>query len=163
MSKSPQTQGWFGGGPAVPSARHCDVCAFSTPEGVDIEPHFYTIGIMKTKQVLSALSALAHGHRLAIYRLLVEHGPEGLTPGTISERLKVPAPTLSFHLKELSAAGLVLSRQEGRYIWYRADFDAMTQLLGYMTENCCHSSAACDAACAPAVTATPTLRKRSAT
>ena len=118
---------------------------------------------MKTKSALAALSALAHEHRLGIYRLLVEHGPEGLTPGTMSERLKLPAPTLSFHLKELSAAGLVLSRQEGRYIWYRADFDAMTQLIGYMTENCCRSSAACDAGCAPAVTSTPTVRKRSPT
>ena len=118
---------------------------------------------MKTNQVLAALSALAHEHRLAVYRLLVEHGPDGLTPGSLSERLKLPAPTLSFHLKELLAAGLVLTRQEGRYLWYRADFDAMTQLLGYMTENCCRSSAACDAACAPAVTATPTVRKRSAT
>ena len=117
---------------------------------------------MKTAQVLSALSALAHEHRLAIYRLLLEHGPEGLTPGTISERLKLPAPTLSFHLKELSVAGLVSSRQAGRYIWYRADFDTMARLIGYMTENCCRSSAACDAACAPAVTATPTVRKRSA-
>jgi DNA-binding transcriptional ArsR family regulator len=118
---------------------------------------------MKTTQVLSALSALAHEHRLAIYRLLVERGPEGLTPGTMSERLKLSPPTLSFHLKELSAAGLVLSRQEGRYLWYRADFDAMTRLIAYMTENCCRSGAACDAACAPAVTATPTVRKRSAT
>ena len=118
---------------------------------------------MKTTQALAALSALSHEHRLAVYRLLVEHGPEGLTPGTIAERLTLPAATLSFHLKELSAAGLVLARQEGRYIWYRADFDAMTALIGYMTENCCRSSAACNASCAPAVTATPTVRKRPAT
>lgn len=118
---------------------------------------------MKTPQVLAALGALSQEHRLAIYRLLVEHGPEGLTAGVIAERLKLAPATLSFHLKELSAAGLIHSRQESRYIWYRADFDAMTGLIGYMTENCCRSSAACDAACVPAITATPTVRKRSAT
>ena len=117
---------------------------------------------MKTTQVLSALSALSQESRLAIYRLLVEHGPEGLTAGTIAERLGLPAATLSFHLKELSQAGLIIGRQESRYIWYRADFDAMAGLIGYMTENCCRSSTACDAACVPAVTATPTVRKRSA-
>jgi ArsR family transcriptional regulator, arsenate/arsenite/antimonite-responsive transcriptional repressor len=117
---------------------------------------------MKTPHVLAALGALSQEHRLAIYRLLVEHGPDGLTAGTIAERLKLPPATLSFHLKELSSAGLILSRQEGRFIWYRADFDAMTGLIGYMTENCCRSSAACAASCAPAVSTTPTARKRPA-
>ena len=118
--------------------------------------------MMETKEVLSALGALSQEHRLAIYRLLVEQGPDGLNAGTIAERLKLPPATLSFHLKELSAAGLILARQESRYIWYRADFDAMTGLLGYLTENCCRSSAACATSCAPAVTATPTARKRPA-
>lgn len=117
---------------------------------------------MKTKKVLAALAALSQEHRLAIYRLLVEHGPDGLTPSAMAEQLKLPPATLSFHLKELSAAELILARQEGRFIWYRADFDAMTGLIGYMTENCCRDSAACDPSCAPAVTATPTVRKRSA-
>jgi ArsR family transcriptional regulator len=117
---------------------------------------------MKTSQVLAALGALSQEHRLAIYRLLVEHGPGGLTPGTIAERLKIPAATLSFHLKELSAAGLILARRQSRFLWYRADFDAMAGLISYMTENCCRSSAVCDTSCAPAVTATPTVRKRSA-
>jgi len=117
---------------------------------------------MKTRQVLAALAALSQEHRLAIYRLLVERGPDGLTPGALADELKIPGATLSFHLKELSAAGLILSRHEGRFIWYRADFDAMTGLIGYMTENCCRSSATCDASCAPAVTTTPTVRKRSA-
>lgn len=118
---------------------------------------------METKDVLAALSALSQEHRLAIFRLLVEQGPEGLPAGTIAERLKIAAPTLSFHLKELANAGLVRSRQEGRFVWYRADFDSMTGLIAYMTENCCRDSAACDAACVPAISATPTVRKRSAT
>jgi ArsR family transcriptional regulator len=117
---------------------------------------------MKTTQALAALGALSQEHRLAIFRLLVEHGPDGLTPGALAERLKIPAATLSFHLKELSAAGLVLARRESRFLWYRADFDAMTGLISYMTENCCRNSAACDASCAPAGTATPSVRKRSA-
>jgi ArsR family transcriptional regulator, arsenate/arsenite/antimonite-responsive transcriptional repressor len=117
---------------------------------------------METQQVLAGLGALSQEHRLAIYRLLVEHGRDGLTAGTIADRLQLPPATLSFHLKELSSAGLILARQQGRYIWYRADFDAMTGLLAYLTENCCRSSAACDARCVPAVTATPAVRKRSA-
>ena len=67
---------------------------------------------MKTTQVLAALGALSQEHRLAIYRLLVEHGPEGLTAGVIAERLKLAPATLSFHLKELSAAGLIHSRKD---------------------------------------------------
>jgi DNA-binding transcriptional ArsR family regulator len=128
-----------------------------------IVQHFDIIGNMKTSDVLTALSALSHEHRLAIYRLLVEHGAEGMTAGRIAERLKLPPATLSFHLKELSGAGLIVARQESRFVWYRADFDAMAQLIGYMTENCCRSSAACDAGCVPAASATPTARRRSAT
>ena len=124
--------------------------------------HFDTVRNMKTTDVLAALSALSQEHRLAVFMLLVEHGPEGLAAGAIAERLKLPAPTLSFHLKELAAAGLVRSRQEGRFVWYRANFDAMNGLIAYMTENCCRSSAACDANCVPAITATPTVRKRAA-
>jgi len=118
---------------------------------------------MKTRQVLAALAALSQEHRLAIYRLLVERGPDGLTPGALADELKIPGATLSFHLKELSAAGLILSRHEGRFIWYRADFDAMTQLLAYMTANCCRSSAACDPACVPSICATPAPARRTIT
>ena len=118
---------------------------------------------MKTKEVLLALGALSQEHRLAIFRLLVERGPEGLSAGAIAERLKLPPPTLSFHLKELANADLVRSRQEGRFVWYRANFDAMTGLIAYMTVNCCRSSTTCDPSCVPAITATPTVRKRSAT
>jgi DNA-binding transcriptional ArsR family regulator len=99
---------------------------------------------------LAALAALAQETRLAVYRLLVEHAPEGLPAGQIADVLDVPPPSLSFHLKELSRAGLIASRQDGRFVWYRADLDAMNGLVGYLTENCCRSSAVCDPACAPA-------------
>jgi len=121
---------------------------------------------METNGVLKALGALSQEHRLAIFRLLVEHAPEGLCAGEIAERLSLAAPTLSFHLKELSQAGLIASRQDGRFIWYRADLSAMNGLVGYLTENCCRASSVCDDACVPtgallAVAAPlPTRRKR---
>ena len=105
---------------------------------------------METKRVLNALAALSQEHRLAVFRLLVEHAPEGLSAGVIAERLSLAPATLSFHLKELSHAGLIASRQDGRFIWYRADLRTMNGLVGYLTENCCRSSAVCDAACLPA-------------
>lgn len=92
---------------------------------------------MKTPQAVKALAALAQDTRLAIYRMLVQQGPEGLTPGAIAERLHLPGATLSFHLKELAHAGMVESRQEGRFIYYSANYDQMNSLLGYLTENCC--------------------------
>jgi ArsR family transcriptional regulator, arsenate/arsenite/antimonite-responsive transcriptional repressor len=121
---------------------------------------------MEMKLVLNALAALSQEHRLAIFRLLVEHAPEGLSAGLIAERLSLASPTLSFHLKELSHAGLVSSRQDGRFIWYRADLDAMNGLVSYLTENCCRASSVCDAACVPAgaprsvAVPLPTRRKR---
>jgi len=88
-------------------------------------------------QVVDALAALAQEKRLAAYRLLVEAGPEGLPAGRIGEALELPGATLSFHLAHLSRAGLVKSRQEGRYVIYSADFQNMNQLVGFLTENCC--------------------------
>ena len=76
---------------------------------------------METSNVLSALAALAQETRLAIYRLLVEYGPEGLPAGQIAERLGIAPASLSFHLKELWRAGLLVPRQDGRFVWYRAD------------------------------------------
>lgn len=96
-----------------------------------------------------ALAALAQETRLAVYRLLVEHAPEGLPAGRIAEELDLPAPSLSFHLKELWRAGLIMPRQEGRFIWYRADLAAMNGLIAYLTENCCRASATCDPSCGP--------------
>jgi len=92
---------------------------------------------MKTPRAVKALAALAQDTRLAIYRLLVQQGPEGLSAGTIAERLDLPAATLSFHLKELANAGMVESRQDGRFVFYSANYDQMNGLLGYLTENCC--------------------------
>jgi len=92
---------------------------------------------METKQVLAALAALAQESRLAVFRLLVEAGPTGLSVGEIGAALKVAPATLSFHLKELANAGLVDARQEGRYIYYSAHYARMDALLAYLTENCC--------------------------
>ena len=92
---------------------------------------------MKTAQAVRALAALAQDTRLAIYRLLVQQGREGLSVGTVAQRLDLAAPTLSFHLKELANAGMVQSRQDGRFVFYSANYDQMNGLLGYLTENCC--------------------------
>ena len=123
---------------------------------------------MKTTNVLVALAALAQETRLAVYRLLVEHAPEGLPAGQVAERLGVPPASLSFHLKELTHAGLIVPRQDGRFVWYSADLDAMNGVVTYLTENCCGSSAVCDPKCAPtpqqiaAVRVAPPKRRRSA-
>jgi ArsR family transcriptional regulator, arsenate/arsenite/antimonite-responsive transcriptional repressor len=92
---------------------------------------------MDNKTAVIALSALAQESRLAIYRTLVQAGPEGITPGRISEMIGIPPSSLSFHLKELTYAGLISSRQESRYVYYAANFTAMNELLGFLTENCC--------------------------
>src|SRR6187401_2626868 len=109
-----------------------------------------------------ALAALAQETRLAIFRLLVEHARDGLTPGAIVLKLKLPPATLSFHLKELANAGLLDTRKEGRFIWYRPDLRAMNGLIGYLTENCCRASGGpCETGCAPAACEPRTSRKRS--
>lgn len=92
---------------------------------------------MELNDATVALAALGHPKRLSIFRLLVEAGPEGLTPGEIAETLSLPGATLSFHLKELSAAGLIEGEAHGRNISYRADFGAMNGLVEFLTRNCC--------------------------
>jgi DNA-binding transcriptional ArsR family regulator len=92
---------------------------------------------MHTKQVIGALASLAQETRLAIFRLLVERGPDGLAAGTIAERLDVPDSSLSFHLAHLTRAGLLVQRREGRSLVYSADFGGMNSLVAYLTENCC--------------------------
>ena len=92
---------------------------------------------METNKAVKALAALAQASRLAIYRVLVSRGPEGMAAGAISERLGIPPATLSFHLKELNHAGLVSPRQAGRYVIYAANFEEMQSLVGFLTENCC--------------------------
>lgn len=115
---------------------------------------------MKTPQIIDALGALAHEHRLRIYRTLVERGPEGLPAGVIGERVGLVPSSLTFHLQTLQRAGLITQRRESRQLIYSADFDAMDGLVGYLTENCCAGSAAsCAAACKPA--APPKVARRS--
>lgn len=92
---------------------------------------------MDTKQTLAALAALAQESRLAVFRLLVQTGPHGLAASKIGEQLEIAPSSLSFHLKELSHAGLIVSRQEGRFIIYSADTGAMNDLINFLTENCC--------------------------
>lgn len=92
---------------------------------------------MEEQAVVRALAALAHAMRLQVFRLLVVAGRTGLTPGAIAEQFEVPAASLSFHLKELMNAGLVTQERDGRFLIYRAAFDRMNGLLGYLTANCC--------------------------
>ena len=93
--------------------------------------------MMKAAEAVKALAALAQPTRLAIYRLLVVCGPEGMAAGQVAEKLKVAPATMSFHFKTLSHAGLIWSRQEGRFIYYAANFTVMNNMLAYLTENCC--------------------------
>jgi ArsR family transcriptional regulator len=94
---------------------------------------------MKIPQVIDALGALAHEHRLAIFRLLVERGPAGLPAGKIAERVGLVPSSLTFHLQSLQRAGLIAQQRESRH---SADFTAMTALVAYLTDNCCAESAA---------------------
>jgi ArsR family transcriptional regulator len=98
---------------------------------------------MDIKSAVLQLSSIAQEARLEIFRLLVQAGSNGLPAGNIGERLKIPASTLSFHLKELSRAGLINSRQESRFIYYSANYEAMDGLLAYLTENCCGGAKIC--------------------
>jgi len=114
---------------------------------------------MKTRQVIEALGALAHEHRLAIYRLLVERGPEGLPAGAIAEKIGLVPSSLTFHVQALQRSGLISQRRVSRQVFYAADFDEMTALVGYLTENCCgQTEGACAPACQPE-TSTAKARK----
>jgi DNA-binding transcriptional ArsR family regulator len=105
---------------------------------------------MQTDDALLGLAALAQPSRLAIFRLLVQHAPDGLSAGVIAERLGLAPATLSFHLKELLRARLVEQRQQGRFLYYSAGVATMNALVGYLTENCCALGSCAPAACAPA-------------
>ena len=110
---------------------------------VDSRPYFDDSGNVNTSHAVRSLAALAQDSRLEIFRLLVQAGPEGLTAGEIAERLDLPASTLSFHVKTLLHAGLIESRQQSRFVFYSANFDAMDGLIAFLGENCCggHSCA----------------------
>ncbi len=106
---------------------------------------------MDEEIVVKSLAALAQPVRLQVFRALVVAGQNGMVPGTMAEGLQIPANTLSFHLKELANAGLVTQERAGRHIVYRAAYERMTALIGYLTENCCQGAdcaVAPDAACA---------------
>jgi DNA-binding transcriptional ArsR family regulator len=103
---------------------------------------------MESKNAVQALAALAQESRLAVFRLLVQAGPTGVSAGEIAADLKLPPATLSFHLKELSHASLVQARQEGRFVFYSANFEQMGELVGFLTENCCGRDGV---SCAPQV------------
>jgi DNA-binding transcriptional ArsR family regulator len=110
---------------------------------------------MEIKTASESLAALAHETRLAIFRLLVQAGPGGINAGVICEKLEIPAATLSFHLAHLSRTGLINGRQEGRFIFYVADYAAMDELLAYLTANCCQG-----AQCLPKTSAAAARPKR---
>jgi ArsR family transcriptional regulator len=95
---------------------------------------------MEIKSAVASLAALAQETRLSVYRELIEAGPLGLAAGRIAERLAVAPATLSFHLKELLHAGLVASRQDGRYVIYSANYAQMNALLAFLTANCCRGA-----------------------
>jgi DNA-binding transcriptional ArsR family regulator len=120
---------------------------------------------MKSSEAIQALGALASEARLAVFRLLVKRGPDGYTPSQLVECLDLPAPTLSFHLKELTHAGLLVSRREGRNLYYSPSLQRMDNLVAFLTENCCSlADEQCDADCKPvaprSVAATPKTRTK---
>lgn len=114
---------------------------------------------MEIKTATESLAALGHETRLAIFRFLVQAGPEGINAGQICDKLGIPPATLSFHLAHLSRVGLISGRQEGRFIFYVADYAAMNELLAYLTDNCCQG-----AQCSPksAISVSATKRRRAA-
>jgi ArsR family transcriptional regulator, arsenate/arsenite/antimonite-responsive transcriptional repressor len=104
---------------------------------------------VKAPAVIEALGALAHEHRLAIYKLLVERGPEGLAAGQIGAKVKLVPSSLTFHLQSLERAGLINQRRESRQLIYSADYEAMNGVVGYLTENCCAGGSDCAPGCKP--------------
>lgn len=104
---------------------------------------------MELNDATAALAALGHPNRLSIFRLLVEAGPRGRSPGDIAQALSLPGATLSFHLKELVRAGLIAGEAQGRRITYRAEFEAMNGLVEFLTRNCCAGDGG---TCTPAAT-----------
>jgi ArsR family transcriptional regulator, arsenate/arsenite/antimonite-responsive transcriptional repressor len=119
--------------------------------------------MMESAHAVTALSALAHDHRLDVYRLLVGAGPDGLNAGTIAARLDLPSSSLTFHLQHLHRAGLITQRRFGRQLIYSADFAVMRSLVGYLTEKCCGGiGSRARAACRPAQVARKPPRARAA-
>lgn len=115
---------------------------------------------MNSGQAVEALGALAHDTRLALFRMLVERGPDGLPAGILAERLGVPPSSLTFHTQHLHRAGLVTQRRLSRQLIYAADFSAMNGLILYLTENCCgRETSACTPTCDPAAAPAPSRKE----
>ena len=114
---------------------------------------------MDTNKAIDALGALAQRSRLAIFKLLVEAGPDGLPAGVIGERLDLPPATLSFHLAHLARAGLLKQQQAGRFVIYSTNFETMNELVDYLTENCC-AGAACTTPVRKSAKCTPVVSQR---
>jgi ArsR family transcriptional regulator, arsenate/arsenite/antimonite-responsive transcriptional repressor len=112
---------------------------------------------METLNAAELLSALGHESRLAIFRLLVEAGPEGINASAIGEQLGMAPATLSFHLAHLSRVGLIVGERESRFIHYSANYGTMDELIAFLTRNCCQGTA-----CLPQTTACDTTAKRRA-
>ena len=110
---------------------------------------------MEIKFATESLAALGHETRLAIFRLLVQAGPDGINAGVIGENLGIPPTTLSFHLAHLNRVGLIKGRQESRFIFYSADYWAMDDLLAFLTDNCCQGNT-----CLPKISVANTVAKR---
>jgi ArsR family transcriptional regulator len=116
---------------------------------------------MNTKQAIPALAALAQETRLAIFRLLVARGPEGLAAGDIAAKLDLPPSSLSFHLAQLNHAGMIQQQRQSRSLIYSVDFTAMNALMGFLTENCCGGNAAlCAPVCKPVASPKQTIKSR---
>ena len=115
---------------------------------------------MKSENVVGALGALAHVHRLALYRLLVQRGPDGLPAGQIGARLGLIPSSLTFHLQALQRAGLITQRRVSRQLFYSVDYAAMNDVVGYLTKNCCsQADEACTPHCNPAASARTRTRR----
>lgn len=115
---------------------------------------------MDVAKTVDALGALAHEHRLAIYRLLVEMGPEGMSAGGIAERIGLVPSSLTFHVQSLQRARLITQRRVSRQLFYSADFAAMNELVDYLTNNCCGGTQSCAPVCNPMVAAKTTAKSR---
>lgn len=117
---------------------------------------------MQAKEVVGALNALAHEHRLAVYRLLVEAGPDGMSAGTIADRLGIVPSSMAFHLQTLLHAGLVSQRRVSRQVFYAMVPAAMNGLVAFLTENCCGGAITCAPLCQPPATGTKSRSRSSA-
>jgi ArsR family transcriptional regulator len=107
---------------------------------------------MDAHETIAALSALAHETRLAVFRLLVQRGPDGLSAGTIAQAVGLPPSSLTFHLQQLTHAGLITQRRISRQLIYATDFARMNAVMAYLTENCCAGAASCAPICDPQAT-----------